>query len=216
MAMKVTKKKTGKRAEKFPWQSPNGKLVDDFRLVTSINELIWRSFDKGSFAKDRKCGKLPVFNRLSQADTAVFEAGQTDSERIVFETAGLLPKFWLMPLDMYRRWIRVLCTDVEKVKRMIFKKPIRHRGPEQAYKNARHIWEMGLKAELLFVGMMDQSKEMECPERGCYAIFRIPGTNRCIVAFLYGDGARCKGVPFECEHLDVTMWKHEENDGRDA
>ena len=196
METKVTKKKTEKPG-KFPWERPNGKLVDDISLVTSINELIWRSFDKG-----RKCGKLPVFNRISQADTAVFKAGQTDSERIVFETAGLLPKFWLMPLDMYRRWIRVLCTDVERAKRMIFKKPIPHRGSEQAYKNARHIWEMGLKAELLFVGMMDQSKEMARPECGCYAIFRIPGTNRCIVVFLYGDGrTRCKGVaPFECEH----------------
>ena len=210
MATKVTKKKTEKPG-KFPWQSSNEKLVDDISLVVSITELIWRSFDK-----ERESSKLPVLGRMDQADTAVLRAGQTDSERIIFETAGLLPKFWLMPLDIYRRWIRVLCMDVEKAKRMIFKKPIRYRGPEQAYKNARHIWEMGLKAELLFVGIIDQSKEMECPECGCYAIFRIPGTNRCIVAFLYGDGARCKGVPFECEHLDVTMWKHEENDGRDA
>lgn len=213
METKVTKKKTEKPG-KFPWERPNGKLVDDFRLVTSINELIWRSFDKGSFDKERKCGKLPVLNRISQADTAVFETGQTDSERIVFETAGLLPKFWLMPLDMYRRWIRVLCTDVERAKRMIFKKPIPHRGPEQAYKNARHIWEMGLNAELLFVGMMDQSKEMARPECGCYAIFRIPGTNRCIVACLYGDG-HARGV-FDCEHLSTTMWKRNESDGGDA
>lgn len=86
MTTKVTKKKTEK-PRTFPWQRSNGKLVDDFRLVTSINELIWQSFDKGSFDKERKCGKLPVLNRISQADTAVFEAGQTDSERIVFETA---------------------------------------------------------------------------------------------------------------------------------
>lgn len=51
METKVTKKKTEKPG-KFPWERPNGKLVDDFRLVTSINELIWRSFDKGSFDKE--------------------------------------------------------------------------------------------------------------------------------------------------------------------
>lgn len=189
-------KKEIEKPRKFPWEKPNGKLVEDISLVTSINELIWRSF-----GEKRESCKLPVFGYMSQADTAVFKVGQTDSKRGVFETAGLLPKFWLMPLDMYRRWIRVLCTDVEKAKHLIFHRRSKNEHSYE-YEYESYLREMGLKAELLFVGMLDQSKAQACPECGCYAILRIPGTNRCIVVFLYGDGrTRCKGVaPFECEH----------------
>ena len=163
--MKVTEKKTGK-PEKFPWQSPNGKLVDDFRLVTSINELIWRSFDEKG-----KCSKRPIFHRMTQAFHAL-------------ETAGIPTRYWT---DCeYRRLVRTLCTDVEKAKRRIFRRTCRKgEVPKKMYEYDNYLREMGLKAELLFVGMLDQSKDMAYPERGCYAILRIPGTNRCIVALLY-------------------------------
>ena len=144
MATKVTKKKTEKPG-KFPWEEPNGKLVDDISLIASITELIWRSFD----------GKCPT-------------------------------RYWT-DLHEYHRLVRTLCTDVEKAKRLIFRIPYRREEypNEKMYEYDSYLREMGLKAELLFVGMVDQSKDMACPECGCYAILRIPGTNRCIVALLY-------------------------------
>ena len=165
MATKVTKKKTEKPG-KFPWEEPNGKLVDDISLIASITELIWRSFD-GKF------GKRPIFNRMTLAFHAL-------------EAAGIPTRYWT-DLHEYHRLVRTLCTDVEKAKRLIFRIPYRREEypNEKMYEYDSYLREMGLKAELLFVGMVDQSKDMACPECGCYAILRIPGTNRCIVALLY-------------------------------
>ena len=59
---------------------------------------------------------------------------------------------------------------------------------KQMYEYESYLREMGLKAELLFVGMIAQPKGGGYPKCGCYAIFRIPGTNRCIVALLHCDG----------------------------
>ena len=165
METKVTKKKTEKPG-KFPWERPNGKLVDDISLIASITELIWRSFDEKG-----KCGKRPIFNRMTLAFHAL-------------ETAGIPTRYWT--LCEYRRLVRTLCTDVEKAKRRIFRRTCRKgEVPKKMYEYEIYLRKMGLKAELLFVGMLDQSKDMVCPERGCYAILRIPGTNRCIVALLY-------------------------------
>lgn len=167
MATKVTKKKTEKPG-KFPWEEPNGKLVDDISLIASITELIWRSFDEKG-----KCGKRPIYKRMTQAYHAL-------------ETAGIPTQFWTLWHE-YHRLVRTLCTDVEKAKRLIFRMPYRREEypNEKMYEYDSYLREMGLKAELLFVGMVDQSKDMACPEGGCYVIFRIPGTNRCIVALLY-------------------------------
>ena len=182
--------KENRKAEKFPWQRPNGKLVDDISLVTSINEFIWRSFDEMG-----KCSKRPILGRMDQADHAL-------------ETAGIPTRFWCL-WNGYHPWVRTLCTDVEKAKRLIFRMPYRREEypNEKMYEHDSYLREMGLKAELLFVGMVDQSKDMACPEGGCYAIFRIPGTNRCIVVFLYYAGKEVEEPPIEVE---------DESDGGDA
>ncbi len=166
METKVTKKKTEKPG-KFPWERPNGKLVDDISFIACITELIWRSFDEKG-----KCSKRPIFHRMTQAFHAL-------------ETAGIPTRYWILWHE-YHRLVRTLCTDVEKAKRLIFRRTSRKgEVPKKMYEYDSYLREMGLKAELLFVGMLDQSKDMACPERGCYAILRIPGTNRCIVALLY-------------------------------
>ena len=189
MATKVTKKKTEKPG-KLPWQRPNGKLVDDISLIACITELIWRSFDEMG-----KCSKRPILGRMDQADHAL-------------ETAGIPTRFWCL-WNGYHPWVRTLCTDVEKAKRLIFRMPYRREEypNEKMYEHDSYLREMGLKAELLFVGMVDQSKDMACPEGGCYAIFRIPGTNRCIVVFLYYAGKEVEEPPIEVEN---------ESDGRDS
>lgn len=186
MTTKVTKKKTEK-PRTFPWQRSNGKLVDDFRLVTSINEFIWRSFDEIG-----KC-KRPILGRMVQAYHAL-------------ETAGIPTRFCCL-WNEYHPWVRTLCTDVEKAKRLIFRIRREEYPNEKMYKYESYLREMGLKAELLFVGMVDQSKDMACPEGGCYVIFRIPGTNRCIVVFLYYAGKEVEEPPIEVEN---------ESDGRDS
>lgn len=165
MTTKVTKQEI-EQPKQFPWEEPNGKLVDDISLIASITELIWRSFDG-------KCGKRPIFNRMTLAFHAL-------------EAAGIPTRYWTY-LHEYHRLVRTLCTDVEKAKRLIFRMPYRREEypNEKMYEYDSYLREMGLKAELLFVGMVDQSKDMACPEGGCYVIFRIPGTNRCIVALLY-------------------------------
>lgn len=166
MTTKVTKQEI-EQPKQFPWEEPNGKLVDDISLIACITELIWRSFDEKG-----KCSKRPIFHRMTQAFHAL-------------ETAGIPTRYGILWHE-YHRLVRTLCTDVEKAKRLIFRRTSRKgEVPKKMYEYDSYLREMGLKAELLFVGMLDQSKDMACPERGCYAILRIPGTNRCIVALLY-------------------------------
>lgn len=181
----ATKKETEK-PRKFPWERPNGKLVDDISLVTSINEFIWRGFGE---RKDFR-SKRPILDFIFWAECAAFRAWRTVPKR----EAGLLTKCWFMSLDPYRRCIRALSTDVEKAKRIIFRRTYRREEKgeiaKQMYEYESYLREIGLKAELLFVGMIAQPKGGAYSKCGCYAIFRIPGTNRCIVALLYKDRRR--------------------------
>lgn len=178
----ATKKETEK-PRKFPWEKPNGKLVDDISLVTSINEFIWRGFNG---RKNCRC-KRPLLDFIFWTYHAVNDLGRTNPKH----EAGLLPQCLFMSPVTYWRCFRALSTDVEKAKRMIFRRTFR-RGEKgeiakELYEYEGYLLEIGLKAELLFVGLLDLSKEGACPECGCYAIFRIPGTNRCIVALLHED-----------------------------
>ncbi len=184
-------KKEIEKPRKFPWERPNGKLVDDISLVTSINKLIWRSFDEEG--KERKCSKQPIFDRMFRAYLAL-------------KTAGIPTRSWILSHE-YHRWVRTLCTDVEKAKRLIFRRLYRRGEKGEIYEDESDLREMGLKAELLFVSMIDQSKALACPECGCYAILRIPGTNQCIVVLLNGYFKGVGEPPIEAE---------DESDGRDA